>query len=38
MLPSEAGAKQCQKVTVPDYGSLPPNIRMLSCLSGACYQ
>jgi len=32
------GAKQGQKVTVPSYGSLPPNIRILSCRSGACYQ
>lgn len=30
--------QKCQKVTAPHYGSLPPNPRMLSCLSGACYQ
>ena len=32
------GAKRCQKVTAARYGSLPPNIRMLSGPSGACYQ
>jgi hypothetical protein len=30
--------EQCRKVTVPHYGSLAPNLRMLSCPSGACYQ
>jgi len=34
----QGGATECQKVTVPHYGSLPPNPRMLSWLSGACYQ
>jgi len=27
-----------KKLPLPGYGSLPQNVRMLSCLSGACYQ